>query len=115
MSPLARRTVPRLSFSTGSEGALRTWVSVREDKPRPTHPTDKFSNGSRVSGSNFPTGEAFFPVDLLGEVDKVMTGSPTVMTGSLVDASSIGNRVERPLIFRGNAESSINRDVGVLV
>jgi len=53
-----------------------------------------------------PTGEGFFPVDLLGEVDKV---------ANPVDSSLIGKRVELPPLKRGNAESSFNRDLGVSV
>ena len=102
-SPLARRALSVFFCSTGAEGALRTWSGVREDERGPAGPADDFENGAPVGGNKGSAGEGFRPVDLVGKGDGVV---------SPVDSSLIQKRVERPPLLRGNAESSLNRDLG---
>ena len=103
MSPLARRTVSGFSCSTVAEGALCTWVSVREGERGPADPVYSFNSGPPVGGTKLSTGGGFLPEDLLGKGDEV---------ANLVGSSSTGKRVERPLLLRGNAESSFTLDLG---
>ena len=72
----------------------------------PTDPIDDFRNGARVGGNKVSTGKGFLPVDLVGKGDEV---------ANLAESSLIGKRVERLPFLRGNAESIINRDLGVSV
>ena len=66
-SRLARRAVSGFSYFTVAEGALRTWVSVREGKRGPADPVNAFKSGPPVGGNKVLTGEGFLPVDLLGK------------------------------------------------
>ena len=86
-SPLARRAVSDFTCSTAAEGALRTWVSVREGKRGPADPVNAFKSGPPVGGNKLSTGEGFSPASLLGKGDEV---------ANLVGSSSTGKRVERP-------------------
>ena len=102
-SPLDRRVVSSFSYSTVCERTLRTWGGVSQGARGPEGPVDAFKSGARVGGNKVPAGESFLPVGLLGKGDEVPR---------LVDSSLTGIRVERPLLLRGNAESSCTLDLG---
>ena len=63
-------------------------------------------SGARVGGNINPTREGSFPLGLLEKGDEV---------ANLDDSSSMGKRIERPLLPRGNTRSSLTKDLGVLV
>ena len=94
-SPLARRAVSDFSCSTVAEGALRTWVSVREGKIGPAELVDDFKRGALVCGNNMSDGEGLFAVGLLGKGDEV---------ANLVGYPLTEKWVEWPPLLRGNAE-----------
>ena len=54
---MARRAVSGFSRSTVPEGALRTWVSVREGERGPD-PVDAFKSGPPVGGNKLSTERA---------------------------------------------------------
>ena len=82
------------------------WGSVREGERGPADPLGAFKSGARAGGDKVPTGEGFLPVGLLGKGDEV---------ADLVDSSLAGQRVERPPLLRGNAESGFTQDLRVSV
>ena len=92
--------------STGSDADLCTWVSVREDGAGPADSAGLFMSGARVGGNICPTREGSFPIALLDKGNEV---------ANLDDSSLMGNRIERPLLSRGNTGSSFAKDLGVLV
>ena len=104
--PLARRAVSGFSCSTVADGALRTWVSVREGERGPADAVDAFKSEPPIVGTKLPTGGGFLPADLLGKGDEV---------ANLVGSSLTRKRVERPPLLRGNAESSCTLDLGASV
>ena len=63
-----------------------------------------FENGARASGNKFLARGGSFPLALLEERDEV---------SRLVGSSSMGKRIERPLLSRGNTGSKFIKDVGV--
>ena len=75
---------------------------VREDERGPTNQVDALENRVWVGGNKVPTIKGFLPVDLLRKGDGV---------ANLVVSSLARKRVERPPLFRGNAESSCTRDL----
>ena len=58
---MARRAVSGFSCSTVAEGALRTWVSVREGERGPADPVDAFKSEPPVGGTKLSTGGGFLP------------------------------------------------------
>ena len=106
MSPLARRTVSGFSCSTVAEGALCTWVSVREGERGPADPVYSFNSGPPVGGTKLSTGGGFLPEDLLGKGDEV---------ANLVGSSLTGKGLDRPPFLGRNAESSFTLDLGASV
>ena len=59
-----------------------------------------------MGGNKSPTREGSFPLGLLEKGDEVP---------DLVHSSLMGKMIERPRLSRGNTESSLAEDLGVLV
>ena len=79
---------------------------MREGGIGPADAADAFKSGVPVSGSKLSTREGFLPVGLLEKGGKV---------ANLVGSSMTGKRVERPPLFRGNAESGFTLYLGASV
>lgn len=76
-----------------------------EDERGPADPVDDVKHGSRVGGKA-PTGEGFFPADLLGKGDQAE---------NIVGSSLTQTKGEVAYAIRGNAGLSFNRNLDVSV
>ena len=79
---------------------------MREDKAGLADPIGVFMSGARMGGNIGPTRGGSFPLALLEKGNE---------EANLDDSSLMGKRIERPLLSRGNTESSFAKDLGVLV
>ena len=77
-----------------------------EDEAGAADPVGVFMSGARVVGNISPTREGSFPLALLEKGNEV---------ANLDDSSLMEKRLERPLLSRGNAGSSLAKYLGVLV
>ena len=79
---------------------------MREDGAGPADPVGVFMSGTRVGGNIGRTRGGSFPLALLEKGNEV---------AKLDDSALIEKWIERPLLWRGNAGSSLPKDLGVLV
>ena len=76
-----------------------------KDETGPVDPLGVFESGARASGNKFLARGGSFPLALFEEGDEVF---------KLFDSPSMGQRIERPLLLRGNTGTNLEKNLGVL-